>query len=77
MAEGVSVPLVSSRSKSPPLSPALGASMSYAPGSDVGRWSEGAGMEVIGRGEGTSANRAAESTTSWTLGAAWWREAVD
>lgn len=77
MAEGVSVPLVSSRSKSPPLSPASGASMSYAPVSDVGRWLGGAGMEVIGRGEGTFASMAGGSTVSWTPGAVWWREEED
>lgn len=77
MAEGVSVPLVSSRSKSPPLSPPSGASMSYAPASDVGRWLDGAGMEVIGRGQGTTASRAAGSTASWKLGVAWWREEDD
>lgn len=75
MAEGVSVPLVSSRLKSQPRSAASGASMSYAPASDVGsRLLERAGMEVIGRGAGTLARRAAGSTASWTLGAVWWRE---
>lgn len=87
MAEGVSVPLVSSSSKSPPLSPASRASMSYAPASDISRWFEasgkgrgaaaGAGMEVMGRGEGTSVSRGEGPTASGTLGAAWWREEED
>lgn len=74
MAEGVSIPLVNSRSKSVPLSLPSGASMSYVPASDVGRWLEGAGMEVIGRGEGTSSSRVVGSTASGTLVAVWWLE---
>lgn len=74
MAEGVSIPLVNSRSKSLPLSLPSGASMSYAPASDVCRWLEGAGMEVIGRGEVTSSSKVVGSTASGTQGAVGWLE---
>lgn len=78
IAEGVSVPLVSSSSKSAFLGPMFGVSMSYVSESEVrksfgGRASRraGAGMEVMGKGVGTSATRGADPTASWTLGAVW------
>lgn len=81
IAEGVSIPLVSSSSKSAFLGPTFGVSMSYVSESDVrksfgGRASRtaGAGMEVMGKGMGTSATRGADPKASWTLGAVWWSD---
>lgn len=81
IAEGVSVPLVSSSSKSAFLGPTFGVSMSYVCESDVRKSfgdrtsrTAGAGMEVMGKGVGTSANRGADPKASWTLGAVWWSD---
>lgn len=77
--EGLSVPFVSSNSKS--ACPVSGVSKSYLPESTVGRSFEtGAsrmtesGVKVIGvtgRGEGKFATRGAVSSASWTVRALW------
>lgn len=79
--EGLSVPLVSSNSKSVLLGLTSGVSKSYVSESDVRRSFEvsasttaGAGIEVIGKGEGTSATRGAVSSASRTLRAPWFTE---
>lgn len=76
--EGLSVPLVSSNSKFVLLGPTSGVSKSYVSESDVRRsfdvsasTTAGAGIEVIGKGEGTSATRGAVSSASRTLRAPW------
>lgn len=79
--EGLSVPFVSSNSKSALVGAMSGVSKSYLPESIVGRSFKtgasrltGAGikeMGVMGRGEGTFATRGAVSSASWTVRALW------
>lgn len=68
--EGLSMPLVSPNPKSAVLGPTSGVIKSYVSEGNGSR-TACAGIEVIGKGEETSATRGADSSASWTLRALW------